>query len=147
MTDEKHIALDTEIAKKLFGYTVTRYDWPGSHGPVSWIRHVDTEGNERVPCCYSSDIGDAWRVVEHLREQGWLVVVKEMPDAYPFLGDGRSEERLFTRAVCELTWMDRLKPENRDVCRRTHCTGIGDSAPIAICRAALQTLPRERETP
>lgn len=105
-----------------------------------------TSGCQTVPWSlvprYSTNIQDAWQVVEHLRRQGWLVVVKEMPDGFPFLGpdDMDPQPRVFRRACCSLQWISTKGVENTRRSIHLHPIGLGDTVPEAICRAALDAV-------
>lgn len=90
---------------------------------------------------YSSHITPAWAVVERLRQAGWLVRVQEMPDGFPWLLDADDPRaRVYKRAVCLLQWV-RLDTR-RDMQRFLwHWPkGFADTAPMAICRAALESV-------
>jgi Phage ABA sandwich domain len=91
---------------------------------------------------YSSDIGAAWLVVEALRQQGWLVEVKEMPDGFPFLGpdDMDPQPRIFRRACCFLHWVSTQGVDNTRRYIHLHPSGLGHTTPEAICRAALDSV-------
>jgi hypothetical protein len=90
------------------------------------------------PRKYSTDIKAAWKVVERLRTDGWLVRVQEMPNEEPFLmGAGwRDEENLelHMRAMCQL-YPSKRQREGRAMFR--DIVAFEDSTPLAICKAAL----------
>ncbi|HEX8564107.1 MAG TPA: hypothetical protein VF648_00465 [Pyrinomonadaceae bacterium] len=91
------------------------------------------------PPAYSSLINMAWIIVEHLRRQGWLVTVKEMPDGFPFeIGAMEREGEINRRAVCELRWMPTNEHENTRKRINCHPFAAPDTAPLAICLAALE---------
>lgn len=95
---------------------------------IAWVRPVPF---------YSSLIELAWDVVEHLRQQGWLVCVQELP-----VGGAVPANK--PRAACELIWL--RCPPAHDLARRM-CTRLwveADTAPEAICRAALLTEQTDR---
>lgn len=91
------------------------------------------------PPAYSTDIAAAWLVVEHLREAGWLVVTKSMPDGFPFLlgDDWVTDPKMFTRATCNLSWMRKDSPTDARKSIFLRPWTRGDSVPEAVCRAAL----------
>lgn len=79
---------------------------------------------------YAHDIAAAWAVIEHLREQGWLVVVKAMPDNHPFYLDDDYREKLLSRYACSLDWVGegfRREP-----------WAFGETVGQAVGRAALE---------
>ncbi len=86
---------------------------------------------------YSTDIEFAWRVVEKLSEQGWLVVVKQIPAGFPYRGEG--EEVFPLQVAVELTWMPHATPADHRR-RSLRPFALSDTAPAAICRCALEAL-------
>lgn len=137
MTDEAARELDAEVAVRVMGWRLKGCWWEASDGSTQGCTLTDERWRPSV------DIADAWRVVEHLRAEGWLITVKEMPDGYPYLGG--DDIQLRQRSVCTGLWMHRLRPESRG---RYYpgLLGVGDSAPLAICRAALEWAAwREKE--
>jgi len=92
------------------------------------------------PPPYSSDLAAAWELVERLRQQGWLVVVKAIPDGFPFLGpdDMDPVPKVYRRFCCSLQWIsiDGVKNTRRSI--NLHPFATGDSLPEAICRCALE---------
>jgi Phage ABA sandwich domain len=102
-------------------------------------------GRFRLPA-YSYEIADAWLVVDKLREMGFLVTVKDMPEGYPFVAgnDAAVDAKLHVRAICELYFVRRFDSEQtRPVLSRKfwHApTTMGDTPAEAICRAALCVL-------
>jgi hypothetical protein len=97
---------------------------------------------------YSTDIRAAWDVVEELRTAGWLVRVQEMPDGFPWLFNGPDEPPMPVprRVLCLLGWMGHNGEEacsQKDWRRYIHShvratADTADTAPLAICRAALE---------
>jgi hypothetical protein len=116
--------LDAEIAQRVFGERVRQYE--GEDGPH---RFIESYGLVRDLPPFSTDLGMAWRVVEHLRDAGFLVRVIEHPDS----GRHHAEDR---RA-----WEDRrvecvVEQTVRGVHRRAGLARAATPA-LAICRAAL----------
>jgi len=121
-------AMDAQIAQMVFGRAVLQA--------------------QRIPS-YSTDIRDAWDVVEHYRAQGWLVRVQEHPDGFPFylaldehnMPDERS--RVNQRAMCLI---EKLGPASYGL-KPWACEGrgYGSSAPEAISRAALDLVENQHD--
>ncbi len=88
---------------------------------------------------YSVDIAAAWRVVERLRQQGWLVRVQEMPDGYPYLDNMTGEPAFYAKALCHLFWVPNKTMQ--DAARKFRPSSDrmfkAETAPHAICLAAL----------
>lgn len=87
---------------------------------------------------YAQDIAAAWAVIEHLREQGWLVVVKAMPDNYPFYLDDDYEHKLLKRYTCHLSWMKDETPEGMRKRVLRHPWAFGETVGQSVGRAALE---------
>lgn len=92
--------LDVAVARELMGLSVQHHDPPliGIAGPPirwSYLSDETDYGPEplrfRVPE-YSDKIWNAWEAVEHLREQGFMSVLKHMPDDHPFKIQGSASE-------------------------------------------------------
>lgn len=87
---------------------------------------------------WTTSIAEAWKVVEKMGELGWLVVVKWLPPGRPFwLTEDRPIPR---RCAVELTW---ISTDTLEDCRKkifAHPFAVDDSAPRAICIAALRAL-------
>lgn len=142
--------LDALVSKQVFGrkyvlcpYVVTngtRYDEP------TWLREGESPdapwpgiGPGQTPPWYSRSIPKAWEVVEKLRDAGWLVVVKAMPEGFPFRGEHDSE-RWQARYAVELTWMPlQTAADMRRAIYLQPCA-LADSLPEAVCRAALEAV-------
>ncbi|MDQ4121691.1 MAG: hypothetical protein M3209_09625 [Acidobacteriota bacterium] len=99
------------------------------------------------PAAYSSLINMAWIVVEHLREQGWLVYVSALPDDYPFPAAKplTDEMQMPKRAACSMDWIGKQTAE--DVLRRSKNQpfAIAETPALAICLAALKAVEAEEE--
>jgi hypothetical protein len=91
---------------------------------------------------YVSDTAAAWVVAEKLRELGWLVVVKMIPDGHPFLLDQDDPRaRLHKRYTCSLTWIaGRAAAGDAHKYIFAHPWAFGETLGQAICRAALESL-------
>ena len=106
-------ALDIAIAEKVMGWEVrtgvTVYD--GLDMP--WTVYEEPNGHVHNPIPFSTDIAAAWRIVEYLRSQGWVMTLSV-------------NEYVTEPWDCRFF----LKEEKRVI-------GHGATAEIAICRAAL----------
>lgn len=89
---------------------------------------------------YSTDERTALEVVEWLRQQGFLVTLKWMPDGFNFMAGNDGPELPKWRRVCELQYMPMKTAE--DVRRQIslHPVGSGQTMPEAVCRAALKAV-------
>lgn len=141
MTNEQ---IDSLVAEKVFGWTLDKrpgYGWPVPNAVVPAMKHP----------AYSATIAAAWSVVEKMREDDWLVVVKCNTDAARFTIEGsRSEYDAPSpdrpigpkgSCVCELSCMRVCKdPTAR---WRNNRWAMADTAPRAICIAALAAVDGE----
>lgn len=109
-------------------------EWAASRANRTFIPH------------FSIGLLDAWKVVEWLNGLGWLVTVKQIPEGEPFwmTNDPVAEPnaRLMRRAICELYWVYRAN-KDRPKAAHPHPCSYGDTAPEAICRAALMVADNE----
>lgn len=150
--------LDVRVAEEVLGWRRIAgpsydYDGPCEHGDVLLPPTVAEDAvhnlfppRGRIPLGffvtsrYSTDISAAWTVVRHLRDRGWLVVVKEMPERHAFVmgDDPAADPKVDARCLVELSWMPTETDE--DLRRRLHLNplGIAETAPHAVCLAALQ---------
>jgi hypothetical protein len=91
---------------------------------------------------YSTDIAAAWLVVEKLRGSGYLVRIQEHPDGFPFFREAvdpaTGAGAIHKRALCLI---ERVQPLGS---HRVEGQGYGDTAALAICRAALLALEAGR---
>lgn len=88
---------------------------------------------------YVGEVEHAWAVAEKLRQLGWLVVVKAIPDGFPFLLDNDDPRaRLEKVYTCSLTWMPTDTPEGERRRIFTHPWAFGETLGRAICRVALE---------
>ena len=149
--------LDAMIAERVMGFV-----WPANRCPVCGWTYSSEAGVGRAPfnCSmrplpprraadpapYSTDLVAAWTVVERLNAADWLVVVKSMPVDVPFSLDLDTDVRsIYRRAVVQLTDMRYAKGAGLLHARHVPPT-FADTAPLAICRAALLAAP-PREAP
>ncbi len=112
--------LDARIAETVFGYTPD-YEFADLHvPPAPHVKELRDQYDEwGILPAYSTDIAAAWLVVEELRARGiWLEELS-----------GRYE----TSYRAGFSWRD---PE-RGV---RYQQAMADTAPLAICRAALEAL-------
>lgn len=122
--------LDAEVARRVLVETIGQYE--GENGPH---RFIQSFGLVRDIPPFSTEIAAAWRIVEHLRDSGYLVRVIEHPDA------GRLD------AEHRRSWLDRrseciVEQTVRGVHRRAGHVRAATPA-LAICRAALATIGTE----
>ena len=116
--------LDALVAKYVLGLAKT-----GIHrkGTAAWTVDPSEDGRrwELKPLRpYSTDIAAAWDVVEKLKGANWWV------DIHPILGP----------APVEALWWVGIDGGNGHNPGRV--TATGETAPLAICRAALLAAPR-----
>jgi len=134
--------LDALVAEKVMGL---RYCEPGlaidvATGaektiPPTWMRFKEMDGHMPVydPCDlpkYSTEIGAAWEVVEHVRRMHPARVWFEL---YAPRGDLPWTAVFFTRC---LEWEDSMYEMGSD----RIIPSSGKEAPLAICRAALKVV-------
>ena len=118
---------DVEIACQVLGERIGQYET--DDGPHHFIQSY---GLVRDIPPFSTEIGAAWQVVEHLRDRGFLVRVIEHPE-------GSRHESEHRRA-----WLNRrseclVEQVVRGVRRRAGHAYAGTAA-LAICRAALASV-------
>ena len=118
---------DVEIARQVLGERIGQYET--DDGPH---RFIQSYGLVRDVPPFSTEIGAAWQVVEHLRDRGFLVRVIEHPD-----GSRHDSEH-------RRSWLDRraeclVEQHVRGVRRRAGHAYAGTPA-LAICRAALESV-------
>ncbi len=119
--------LDKEIAEKIFGhevvltktkrheyYTIGKPDWYDEYGEMKLVNPLPN---------YSSDISNAWEVVEKFRDQGLQFELRVSP------------------GTLWIVWVARLSmiPFQED---ELLAEAKGESAPLAICLAALKTVDK-----
>jgi hypothetical protein len=121
--------LDVEVARRVLGERIGHYDaGDGTH------YFIESFGLVREIPPFSTDLAAAWKVVEHLRDAGFLVRVVEHPES-----ERRHEEP-------RLTWDARrheclVEQTVRGVRRRAGAHA--STVPLAICRAALAIMGRK----
>lgn len=95
---------------------------------------------DETPLFYSTRDHAALNLIEWLRQQGYLVTVKWMPDGYNFMAGNDGPELPSWRRVCELMYMPMDTHESTR--RRIHLNpvGKGDTMAEAVCRAALKAV-------
>lgn len=90
---------------------------------------------------YVSDIAQTWAVVEELRRIGWLVVIKAIPDGFPFMLDNDDPRaRLEKTYICSLTWMPTDTQEGVRRRIQAHPWAFGETIGRAVCRVALEAI-------
>jgi hypothetical protein len=92
---------------------------------------------------YSASPAAALEVVEALRQRGWLVILKAMPDGLPFLAFENTEIRV--RYVASGQWMRNLTPADTGLRIHAHPTGMADTLALATARLALECVAAEEE--
>jgi hypothetical protein len=116
--------LDAEVAHLVFGEQIGEYATDaGAH------RFIASFGLTRDLPPYSSDISAAWKVVERLRDDGFLVRVQEHPESFRHDNEGRVAWRS-RRAMCLIERVTLGVHQRAGV-------GYADTAALAICRAAV----------
>ena len=118
---------DVEIARLVLGERIGQFQT--DDGPH---RFVESYGLVRDIPPFSTEIGAAWQVVEHLRDRGFLVRVIEHPEAARHASEDRR------------AWLDRrseclIEQHVRGVRRRAG-HAYARTAALAICRAALESV-------
>jgi hypothetical protein len=104
--------LDAEIAEKVFGYTLD-YEFADTLGAPCVTELRDQYDEWGMLPHYSTEIDDAWYVVDKMRREGWRVSVSEVSDAL---------------------WNCRFCPEDT----AAYVFALADTPPLAICLAALK---------
>lgn len=133
------VKMAADVAREVMGWTDVDLD---SDGQCFCGIRPDQPGRGLYVPPYSRELGAAWLVVEKLRQDGWLVTVKLMPDGFPFRGSVDSDEQWKVKVAVELTWMPQKTAED---CRRSitlHPFALGDEVPETICKAALEAVRR-----
>jgi hypothetical protein len=142
--------LDAAVAEHVMGWRIVGAGEVDGYAPGYWTQQPPGEINPTGwagPPPYSTTILYGWKVVERLREQGYLVRVQEHPDGFPFylaltehnLPDERS--RIDKQAMCLINLYGPAS-EGKPF-RACEGRGYGASAPEAICRAALDLLDNQ----
>lgn len=113
--------LNLLIAKHIAGISPTVFELPPVEPSPSSSGYGYAENwsiSLAVPA-YSTSMGLAWKVVERLRDKGWYFLLTEgSPAESPEVWDATFRKGLL------------------------RCTAAGATAPLAICRAALQVVRR-----
>lgn len=146
--------LDALVAEHVMGYKpIVSSHWlpPGSPGrgtePSYWLYQHPKHGESTIPMLTfnpSSDISTAFKVVERLRQEGWLVRVACMPDDAQWLVNGPAEPDMHVhkRWLVTATYIrGRMSSEPQEA--RKHIlnkpTVYSEDAQEAICKVALLT--------
>lgn len=101
-----------------------------------FIDNVDAYRSPAPP--YSTDIVQAMRVVEHLRQQGWLVRVQEMPDGWPYLDGTTGQPLFYAKSYVSLDWM----PRDRSI-YKSHYARKSTTTAHAVCLVGLASVEYE----
>jgi hypothetical protein len=119
--------LDVEIARQVLQEQIGQYETEG--GPHRFVRAY---GLVRDILPFSTEIGAAWQVVEHLRDRGFVVRVVEHPESSRHDSENRR------------AWLDRrtecIVEQNVHGVRRRAGHAYARTAALAICRAALASV-------
>jgi hypothetical protein len=104
--------LDADVAEKVMGWTVELI----VSGRDAFEEWRDPQGWRygATPPSYSSDIAAAWQVVEHMRTRGWRFEIHELWEGW---------RAIFVLRATYAEYQERA-----------------ESAPLAICRAALAAI-------
>lgn len=127
-------ALDAEVAEKVFAYVWRRSRSTGNrciYAPGKFPEHMEALADGTEPLVtdwgvfnwtplYSTVMSDAWRVVEKMRADGWRLYLDVRP--------GEEYRVMFAR--------DRVLESSH-----------AETAPLAICRAAILALSHPDKAP
>ena len=122
--------LDRLVAEKVMGWTNLDDMWsPFLRNPSTGLYRKDAN-QQKTRWAPSTDIRAAWEVVEKLRTDGWAPsLFGPIPEDGPWAGLA-----IVWYAQLERQWLDRTgKP-------REFAEDYGDTAPLAICLAALRAV-------
>ena len=119
MTTEERMALDAEVHRKVFGRECRPLKWGRLCGfragkLILDMPQRDLETQMSIPA-YSADIAEAWLVVEAVKARGWFFTLADVTELPEWHACFHSPDR-----------------KNAD--------GANPSAPVAICRAALEAV-------
>lgn len=120
MEREQHEAgrkLDALIAERLMGYTDVHFNGPTDRLANLWYGHAPGEEWHSEPPEYSTDMAEAWKVVERLVALGYWISLSHNGNTHAAAWDFRI--------------VDRKNERDR------HIT-ISETAPLAICCTALK---------
>jgi hypothetical protein len=127
--------LNAQVATKVMGWEL--HHVPEHPDPAirwQWNHPEHPEWRRGLPCLhplpYSTSIADAWLVVEKMRRRGWYYY------AIQDWTDSPSAKDLGTTRACF-----GCHPKGQ---RAKVVEGYGDTAPEAICRAALAAVEDEK---
>lgn len=125
---------------------------------LEWEKTRDGEvDNVGCVCHYtprfSTDPAAAKEVTELLRRRGWLVVVKHMPDGFPFIlgNDAVTDPKVRSTHFAEAQYVGhQLKPERelndyQKRMRMSHPLSFAEGAELVVCCLALEVAHLERE--
>jgi hypothetical protein len=137
MTDHAH--LDTQVHEHVMGQTwdVSRCRvcgwWIDPNGVGCTPDHCSMRPLPNVSRAdsippYSTDLATAWRVVEHLREQGWWVKITYKIGIFP-----HDPQTPGYKVEFQYVW-------NVDVPSSRYRYGLAETLPDSICLAALQVM-------
>ncbi len=113
--------LNTLIAEKVMGWTLTEEKGPNSYDYFCWKSADGKVGHSNNMFMPSTNIADAWKVVEKLRDKSLQFELRVSP------------------GTLWIVWVARLSmiPFQED---ELLAEAKGDTAPYAICLAALKAI-------
>jgi hypothetical protein len=119
-------------------------------GTVDWLGWYDSEPIPDGKCViepdpYSTNIAYAMKVVEALRQEGWLVRIQEMPDGYPYLDNMTSEPAFYAKSLVLLHWMPNRSNADHHKRMRTQFRGRAETPEEAICKVALNVAATDED--
>lgn len=94
------------------------------------------------------DPAECKAVREFMRQQGWLVVLKALPDDFPWRGEDDEEIKTDRRFLCELSWMplDTPKDTRMRLYARPWAFGATEEiATVKACAIAVEEMARFQE--
>lgn len=121
--------IDELVAKHVMGWKKNKYNW--------WVTpeldekeyiHAAPDGNNFIDWHPSTEIKDAWLVVTELSRRGWYFIIQT---SNPF--------DVTFHTVIRDSRHGTFSPEGTEDLSIVEC-GFSESAPLAICRAALMAI-------
>ena len=116
MTPSPGRELDAEVAEKVFGWKLLNEAW----GPYRW---QGDKGRNALPA-FSTSIEDAWRVVDNMSRRNFYF---DIDNHYKYHAQGYWEAAF------------------GGLSDAAHHIGIADTAPMAICLAAIKAVGENRK--
>lgn len=123
--------IDALVAEKVMGYAKPE----NVNGEIGFTEHFIGTGTSRFHVLphYSTEIAAAWKVVERLKEAGWVVEIRTWGASTP--------QGPKTLATLWKEWTTQGYGRTRPQLMRGDSLQVpGDTAAHAICRAALKSV-------